>query len=600
MKKLVLLASILLVICFNIQILFASDFKVKELNTTKGKPEYVKGELIVKFKNTCSRKRIKEMFGENIKITDTYSNFNIKKINLPDNIDETEILELLRNNPLVEYANLNSICYSFSKPDDPFFKYQWNFNHINMERAWNIQPSGSEDIIVAILDTGIAYEDYGIYRKAPDLSGINFCYPYDFINNDNHANDDEGHGTHVTGTICQTTNNNYGVSGMAYGISIMPIKILNSYGSGTSLSLIDGIKWAVDHGSKVINMSLGWSPYTNPGKVVEEAIKYAYEHGVVMVAASGNDMVGTVSYPAAYDEVIAVGAINFNNLITLYSQFGDKQELVAPGGDWYDMNSDGYIDGIIQETFDKPSYSNFKFLFYCGTSMAAPHVTGLISLLLTQQPSRTIVDIRNILHDTSIDLGSSGWDMFYGYGKIDAYNALNYDRDGDGYSIYDDCDNNNSSIYPGAQEICDELDNDCDGLTDEGLTIDQDKDGYSTPDSCKGTRDDCNDNNSEINPGMIEICDGLDNNCDGQMDEDVENTYYRDQDNDGYGNPSITIQACSAPSGYVSNSDDCNDNNFNINPGISEICNDGIDNNCDDIIDCTKNNSDDNCFIQSL
>lgn len=596
MKKLVLLMNILFFVCFSIQ-LFAYD--VREPNTTENKPRYVKGELIVKFKTTCNLKRIIEIFGEDIIITDTYSSPNIKKINLPDNMDETEALEMFRNDSSVEYANLNSICYAFYIPDDTYYSYQWNFKHINMESTWNIQKKGSEDIVVAVLDTGIAYEDYSIYRKAPDLLGTNFCYPYDFTNNDNHANDDEGHGTHVTGTICQTTNNKYGVTGIAYGVSIMPVKVLGYDGSGTSLSLVDGIYWAVNHGARVINMSLGWPYYVTPGKIVEDTIKYAYDHGVIMVAASGNDGVGTVSYPAAYPEVIAIGAINYNDFITLYSQYGYDLELVAPGGDWYDRNGDGYVDGILQETFEQPDYDEFNFYFFIGTSMAAPHVTGLIALLLSQQSSRTMSDIRNTLHNTTIDLGSSGWDMFYGYGKIDAYNALNYDRDGDGYSIDNDCDNNDSNVYPGAQEICDGKDNDCNGFIDEDLGTTSCGIGecFNITDNCiDGVEHEC------IPKSPIpEICDGLDNDCDGTIDEGVKNTYYRDQDNDGYGNPNITIQDCHSPSGYVSNNGDCNDNDPNINPGVPEICDDGIDNNCDGIIDCPKkNNNGGLCFIQSL
>lgn len=644
MKKFVLLVSILLVICFSTQILFASNFKVKELNTTEGKPTYVKGEIIVKFKTIHSRKRIREMFGENIEISNTYSNVNIKKINIPDNMDENETLEIFRNNPSVEYAHLNSICYAFYVPNDIYYSYQWNFKHINMEKAWDIQKKGSGDIIGAVIDTGIAYENYNGYEKPLDLSSKIFCYPYDFINNDDHANDDEGHGTHVTGTICQTTNNLWGVAGIAYGTSIMPVKVLDSNGCGTDLSTANGIIWAVDHGARIINMSLGFkTDQTSDIPQTTNAMKYAYDHEVIMVAASGNDGIEGVSYPAAYPEVIAVGAINYLDDLTNYSQYGINQELVAPGGDSHDYNLDGYVDGIPQETFKKPNYDKFDFYFFTGTSMAAPHVTGLISLLLSQQPSRTIIDIRNILHKTSKDLGSSGWDKYYGYGRIDAYNALNYDKDGDGFSIDEDCDDNNKNINPNSTEICNGVDDNCDGLMliDE---IDSDNDGFMI---CNG---DCDDTDINTYPGSLEtcdnkdndcdgsideeltqtcittcgdgtetcvegewvnctapnpseeICDDIDNNCNGQIDEGVKNLYYKDQDNDGYGNSNNTIQTCSAPSGYVSDNTDCNDNDSNINPGMSEICDDGIDNNCDGIIDCPENNDSDdgNCFVQSL
>ena len=168
----------------------------------------------------------------------------------------------------VEYVELNSLAKAFWQPDDPYYSYQWHLDNpeyggINSEEAWalNHQTPG-QGVIVAVLDTGVAYENYGSqYLQAPDLAQTSFVPTedcWDFANSDAHPNDDNGHGTHVTGTIAQSTGNNLGVAGVAYKATIMPVKVLDNSGSGTVQWITDGIYWATDHGAQVINMSLGW------------------------------------------------------------------------------------------------------------------------------------------------------------------------------------------------------------------------------------------------------------------------------------------------------------------------------------------------------
>jgi subtilisin family serine protease len=259
------------------------------------------------------------------------------------------------------------------------------------------------------------------YEQAPDLAGTSFVGGWDFVNQDAHPNDDNGHGTHVTGTIAQTTNNGIGVAGVAFDTTIMPIKVLNAAGSGTYQWIADGIYFAVDNGADIISMSLGGS---SSSTTLEAAVAYAYNNGVVVIAASGNNN-GAVGYPAAYDNyVIAVGATQYDETRAPYSNYGSSLDIVAPGGNTgVDQNGDGYPDGVLQNTFS-PTPVDWGFWFYQGTSMATPHVSGVAALLLARNSTLTPDDIRDVLQSTADDLGVAGRDNTFGYGLVNAKAAL--------------------------------------------------------------------------------------------------------------------------------------------------------------------------------
>jgi serine protease len=414
----------------------------KELNVPC-EEEFVADEILVRFKPGVGKDKIGKInskHGSFVRHTSPYT--GTRRIAIPEGKTVAEMVKLYQAEDVVEYTKPNYICRASSEPNDPYYSYQWHFPLINMPSAWEIQCGGDSDIVVAVLDTGVAYEDYEepipgpgrstrsiTYALAPDLAGTSFVAGYDFINDDDHPNDDNAHGTHVTGTIAQTTDNGYGVAGMAFGTSIMPVKVLGKNGGGTSQSLADGICHAADNGTHVISMSLGFPSGVTPEDIqdVTDAVAYAYyDKGVILVASSGNDGGNVVSLPAAYPEVIAVGAVHSGDARASYSQYGSALEVVAPGGDGTDRDSDGYIDGVLQETFRSGKPTDFGFWFYTGTSMAAPHVSGLIALLLAQDSTRTQDEIREILRTTSVDLGASGWDEEYGYGRIDAYAALQW------------------------------------------------------------------------------------------------------------------------------------------------------------------------------
>ena len=328
---------------------------------------------------------------------------------------------------LVDYAEQNCLVRTTFVPDDSYFAFQWNLGNgatggIQMEAAWDIQQ-GDPNVIVAILDTGIAYEDFDSYRQAPDLAGTNFVPGYDFVNDDNHPNDDHGHGTHVCGTIAQSTNNGIGVAGVAFGCSIMPVKILAADGIGDHFAIAQGIYFAIENGASVINLSLGGP---EGSQTLRTAMAEAYRQGVTVVCAVGNefDEGSPAAFPAAYDDYcLAVGAVRFDLSRAPYSNIGPYIDIVAPGGDLaLDQNDDGYLDGILQQTFVGDP-SDFAYWFFQGTSMATPHVAGLAALLV----SRGISDpdgIRSAIESTALDLGPAGWDSQYGWGLIDAAAAL--------------------------------------------------------------------------------------------------------------------------------------------------------------------------------
>ncbi|MHC4575562.1 MAG: S8 family peptidase, partial [Planctomycetota bacterium] len=261
------------------------------------------------------------------------------------------------------------------------------------------------------------------YEQAPDLAGTLFVNGRDFINGDDHANDDDGHGTHVTGTIAQSTDNGMGVAGVAYNVTIMPVKILDAAGFGTYQQIADGIYYAVNSGADVINMSLGGE---SPGQTLENAVAYAYNNGVTVVAACGNSNIPSCDYPAAYDSyVIAVGATQYDGSRAPYSSYGTRLDLMAPGGNTgLDQNGDGYVDGVLQQTF-KDTPVDWGYRYYQGTSMATPHVTAVAALLMSTGVAGPDA-VREALQNTARDLGPAGWDEQYGWGLVDAYAALNY------------------------------------------------------------------------------------------------------------------------------------------------------------------------------
>jgi serine protease len=391
--------------------------------------KYVPGEIIVKFKDGTYQTKIHNITARNstsIISTSAFAGFH--RIKVPAGKTAQETVELFKADPDVEYAELNCYVYAHFVPNDPLYYRQWNFKKtggINIEPVWDL-TTGDPNVIIAVLDTGVAYEDYGEYALAPDLANTHFVAGHDYVNEDSHPNDDEGHGTHVTGTIAQSTNNLEGVAGVAFNCSIMPVKVLNINGSGYDTTVADGIYFAVDHGAKIINMSFGGA---GGSFTLRDAVAYAYNHGVTCVCSAGNEYLSgnPVTYPAAYNQYcIAVGATRYDRTRAYYSNTGSYIDLVAPGGDLnVDQDGDGFVDGILQQTFDQDHPAVFNYYLIAGTSMAAPHVSAVAGLLVSTGITEPD-EIREVLQNTAIDLGNPGRDNEYGYGLIDAFAAIRY------------------------------------------------------------------------------------------------------------------------------------------------------------------------------
>lgn len=364
--------------------------------------------------------------------------------------DVREAAAALESDPRVAHARPNYTAgTSEFVPNDPgrggagnWAELQWNFagpHGIRVEQAWqnaiDAGSPGGKDVIVAVIDTGVAYRNSrnGRFRRSPDLGRGRFVAGYDFVRRNAFPYDRNGHGTFVAGTLAQQTDNGLGVTGIAYGARVMPVRVLNAAGQGDVATIARGIRFAARRGAKIINMSFEFSIGLTASQIpdVMSALRYANRKGTLMVAASGNGQESRVAYPARARAVMAVGATTDDGCVADYSNTGTRLSVVAPGGGsnaliLNDPNCDSTGAGryVFQYTFTGSNPRVFGLpAGYEGTSMAAPHVAGTAVLivgeaLLGEDPSPDA--LRSRIEGTARDLGASGYDTTYGYGLIDS------------------------------------------------------------------------------------------------------------------------------------------------------------------------------------
>jgi serine protease len=336
-------------------------------------------------------------------------------------------------------------------PDDPgrsgvpdgWEALQWNFLPgfgVDAPDAWqhliDVGRPGGRGVVVAVLDTGIAYSNRGRYRRSPDFKAGRFVKGHDFVDDDPWANDENGHGTHVAGTIAETTNNRIGVTGLAYGVKLMPVRVLDRYGEGDSATIAQGIRWAANHGAQLINLSFEFGTSVTGSEIPDiiSALRHARHKGVLVVGAAGNGGAKAVSYPARSSLVLSVGATTEHGCRADYSNEGSDLDMVAPGGGKdADLPGDPHCAphgpsgrNIYQMTFTSSVRSFGMPGDYDGTSMATPHVTAAAALVIASGilgPRPTPSAIADRLERTATDLGAPGRDADYGWGLLNAARA---------------------------------------------------------------------------------------------------------------------------------------------------------------------------------
>ncbi|MCB0209702.1 MAG: S8 family serine peptidase [Anaerolineae bacterium] len=360
---------------------------------------FVPGEILIKFKSGAQSKSAQRGLARiQGRVKQTVSAIDVVRVEVPEG-RELAAIEALRKDNDVEFVEPNYIAQALYTPNDPGFSSQWGYTKAQFSTAWEV-TQGNSNLVVAIVDSGIDL-DHSDLNCTVSGGANKIVSGYNFVSDTDNPDDDNGHGTHVAGTVAACTNNGSGVAGAAPNVRLMPVKVLNSSGNGSYSGVANGIIYAADHGANIINMSLGGSASSS---ILEDAVKYAYNKGVLIIAASGNAN-SDLYYPAAYSQVMAIGASDSSDVRASFSNYGSGLDVVAPGQLIYSTLPGGYT-------------------YLSGTSMASPHVAGLAALIWSAEPSLTNTEIRQIIRDTADDLGSPGYDIFYGYGRINAWKAL--------------------------------------------------------------------------------------------------------------------------------------------------------------------------------
>jgi subtilisin family serine protease/flagellar hook assembly protein FlgD len=350
-------------------------------------------ELILNFRDGVTKEQKLTFFKSN-QLTERsmIADANVSLVEVSHQTQDLKAFALsLAKSELIQFVEPNTVVKQSFIPSDKSFKKQWYLNQISAPKAWDT-TRGSSSITVAVIDGGVQ-------KDHPDLAG-KIVKPYNAVTGGTIYKTDN-HGTHVAGIIAASMNGK-GIAGVAPNVKIMPINAFTSYGAA-AYDVVHAIYYAVHNGANVINLSLGGYNYSYS---MDEAIRYAFTKGTVIIAAAGNSDTYYNTYPAAYDGAFGVSATNSNDKITQFSNYGNYIDFAAPGEDIYSTVAGSGYD------------------YMDGTSMASPVVAGVAALILSKNPLLSPNEVKAILASSAIDLGNGGWDYFYGYGRVNAYRAL--------------------------------------------------------------------------------------------------------------------------------------------------------------------------------
>jgi len=382
-------------------------------------------QVLVKFKSDISiQTRIMTLSHFRSNAIRHIPQIDVYQVRIPSDLSVDEMLVLLQQNPDVEYAEPNPVCYTCVSPNDTLFQYQYALYNdgqviggipgsptgklradIKATEGWE-ETKGSDSIVVAVLDSGLDFDH-------PDMVDIAVSRGRDIVNDDDDALDDLGHGTYISSIIAANSNNGEGIAGITWNCKILPVKVIAEDGSGLYAWMIEAIIWAADQGAHVINMSIGGDATS---QALEDALKYAYQKGVVIVASAGNDD-GPVIYPAAYDDyVLAVAATDYNDNRTNWSNSGSQIDVAAPGERIIGCYPVWALTG-----------GTLPYVFGYGTSPSAAYVSGLAALIVSIKPWLTPNEVMDIIRYTADDINVTehpGFDEFIGHGRINMEKAV--------------------------------------------------------------------------------------------------------------------------------------------------------------------------------
>ncbi len=381
------------------QVLQEREYKKLSQQTTLPVGTASSQEILVGFRSEISNSQ-KDTAHQKIqaKLKKRIKQINVDSIQIPASLSLPEAIAHYQNLPGVEYVEPNFVATTLLTPNDPLFGNQWNLQKISAEEAYDISQGGS--VVVAVVDTGVD-------ASHPDLVGLVIA-GYNTISENSNSQDDHGHGTLVAGTVTAQTNNGKGIASVAYRSSILPIKVLGSDGTGTYDNVSEGIIYAADNKARIINLSLGGS---SDSHTLKKAVDYALNKGSILVAAAGNGGNDTPIYPASYPGVLAVSASDQKDNLASFSSYGSNTFVAAPGV-------------AITSTAIGNNYSQAS-----GTSLSAPHLSGLLAIALSTNPELTNSQVIEYIKSNTEKVGpysynEDGWNPYFGYGRISSGKTL--------------------------------------------------------------------------------------------------------------------------------------------------------------------------------